>query len=91
MNFRQASSVNEVRIVHKRSHLLNNKFISVLKKKQSELKLARHQSTYKTTYVKFFSTIENSYYMPILLKMSERAAKMIHKGTFKDNHGSIVM
>ena len=53
--------------------------------------MACHQSTYKTTCVKFCSAIENFYYVPILLKMSKRAAKMIYKETFNDNDRLIAM
>ena len=55
------------------------------------LKLERHQFTYKITCVKFCSAIAKSYYVPIFLKFSIGAAKIIHNELFKDNDGSVKM
>ena len=39
----------------------------------------------------FFSAMEKSYYVSILLKTSKGTAKTIHKETIKHNNGSITM
>ena len=77
VNLPQGSSFNKVLFMN--SHLLNIKVISVLINKYRASKLARHQSTYKITYVKFCSATEKSFYVPILLELSKGAAKIIHK------------
>ena len=89
VNLPQGSSFNKVLFMN--SHLLNIKVISVLINKYRASKLARHQSIYKITYVKFCSATEKSYYVPILLELPKGAAKIIHKKTFKDKDYSIKM